>query len=168
MDGELIETPIESNVNSLIARFLLFEFAKYFPIQHIASKDTEIAVTGKRASDTLLALLIHSEESYAALMSSKQAVLSQDMPSPSLIVEVVSPGKENRDQDYRYKRTEYAARGVSEYWIIDPKRQRITICLWVEGQYEDTPYEGDRTIQSTIIKDFDLSTAQILDFGQPG
>lgn len=95
MDGELIETPIESNVNSLTARFLLFEFAKYFPIQYIASKDTEIAVTGKRARCRLPALLMHSEESYAALMSSKQAVLLQDMPPPSLIVEIVSLGKEN-------------------------------------------------------------------------
>ena len=94
MDGELIETLIESNVNSLIARFLLFKFAKYFPIQHIASKDTEIAVTGKRVRCRLPTLLIHSEESYAALMSSKQAVLLQDMPPPSLIVEIVSLGEE--------------------------------------------------------------------------
>ena len=167
VDGELVEMPVESNVNALIARFLLFEFARYFPIQRIASKDTEIAVTGKRARCRLPDLLVHSEESSAALMSSKQAVLLQDMPPPSLIVEVVSPGKENRDRDYRYKRTEYAARGVAEYWIIDPEMQRITLCLWVEGQYEDTIYKGDRTIQSTVIEAFDLSVSQILAFGQP-
>ena len=175
VDGELVEMPTESNVNALIARFLLFEFAKYFPIQRIASKNTEIVVTGKRARCRLPELLVHAEESYAALMSSNQAVLLQDMPPPSLIVEVVSPGKENRDQDYRYKRTEYAARGVAEYWIIDPKAQRITLCLWVEGQYEDTIYEGvgkafpekNQPVQSTIIEAFHLSAAQILAFGQP-
>ncbi|MGI8935280.1 MAG: Uma2 family endonuclease [Phormidesmis sp.] len=167
VDGELVEVPTESNVNALIARFLLFEFAKYFPIQRIASKDTEIAVTGKRARCRLPDLLVHSEESYAALMSSKQAVLLQDMPPPSLVVEVVSPGKENRDRDYRYKRTEYAARGVAEYWIIDPEAQKMTLCLWVEGQYEDTLYEDNRTIQSTVIKAFNLSAAQILAFGHP-
>ncbi len=167
VDGALVEMPAESNVNALIARFLLFEFAKYFPIPRIASKDTEIAVTGKRARCRLPDLLIHSEESYAALMNSKQAVVLPDMPPPSLIVEVVSPGKENRDRDYRYKRTEYAARGVSEYWIIDPEAQKITLCLWVEGQYEDTLYEGSRTIQSTVIEAFALSADQILAFGQP-
>lgn len=167
VNGKLVEMSIESNVNVLIARFLLFEFAKYFPIQRIASKDTEVAVTGKRASCRLPDLLIHSEDSYAALMSAKQAVLLPDMPPPSLIVEVVSPGKDNRDRDYRYKHTEYAARGVAEYWIVDPEVQEITLCLWVAGQYEDTVYEGDRKIQSTVIEAFDLSAAQILAFGQP-
>ena len=174
VDGELVEMLTESNVNALIARFLLFEFAKYFPIQRIASKNTEIAVTGKLARCRLPNLLIHSEDSYAALMSSKQAVLLPDMPPPSLIVEVVSPGKENRDRDYRYKHTEYAARGVTEYWIIDPEAQRITLCR-VEGQDEDTIYEGvgkafpeeNRPIQSTVTEAFDLSAARFLAFGQP-
>lgn len=164
--GALIEMPTESTVNALIARFLLFELAKYFPIQQIASKDTEIEVSGSRATCRLPDLLVHSEESYAALMQSKQSVLRHGMPPPSLIVEVVSPGKANRDRDYRYKRTEYAARGVAEYWIIDPDEQRITLCLWVDGQYEDTIYKCDRTLKSTTIPDFNLSTDQILAFGQ--
>ena len=61
--------PTESNVNALIARFLLFEFAKYFLIQRIAFKDTEIAVTGKRVRCRLPDLLIHLEESYARAIS---------------------------------------------------------------------------------------------------
>ena len=36
-----------------------------------------------------------------------------DMPPPLLVVEVVSPNQKKRD--YRYKRTEYAARGIAEY-----------------------------------------------------
>ena len=87
------------------------------------------------------------------------------MPPPALVIEIVSPGQENRDRDYRYKRTEYAARGISEYWIIDPLQQ-VTLCLWVNGQYEDTVYTGDVAIRSTSAPEFDLSAAQILAFGQ--
>lgn len=165
-NGALVEMPTESTINALIARFLLFELAKYFPIQLIASKDTEIEVSGSRATCRLPDLLVHSEESYAAIRESRQSVLRHGMPAPSLVVEVVSPGKTNRDRDYRYKRTEYAARGVSEYWIIDPDEQRITVCLWVDGQYEDTVYRDDLPLKSSIIPDFALSTAQILAFGQ--
>jgi Uma2 family endonuclease len=87
------------------------------------------------------------------------------MPPPALVIEVVSPGPENRDRDYRYKRTEYAARGISEYWIIDPEMQQITLCLWVNGQYEDTVYTRDTPILSTVIPNFSLSSTQILAFG---
>lgn len=62
------------------------------------------------------------------------------MPPPLLVVEVVSPGQENRD--YRYKRSEYAARGIAEYWIVDPMQQRVMVLEWVEGLYEEKVYEG--------------------------
>jgi Uma2 family endonuclease len=166
VDGVLIEMPVESQANAAIARFLLFELAKYIPLARLAHKDTEIEVTGRRTRCRVPDLLVHSEESYTAISDAKQAVLLRDMPPPSLIIEVVSPGKANRDRDYRYKRTEYAARGVSEYWILDPQEQQLTICQWVEGQYEDTLYTGDCKICSSVITDLDLSVAQIFAFGQ--
>lgn len=98
VNGELVAMSTQSNINALIARFLLFEFAKYFPVERIASKDTEIAVTGKRASCRLPDLLVHSEVSYAALMSAKQAFILPDMPPPSLVVEVVLSGEEDRQE----------------------------------------------------------------------
>ena len=57
-----------------------------------------------------------------------------------LVVEGVSPKQEKRD--YRYKRSEYAARGIAEYWIVDPIQQRVTVLEWVEGLYEERVFEG--------------------------
>jgi Uma2 family endonuclease len=161
VDGELVEMPIESQVNARIAKYLFSEFMKHFPLAFIGIKDTEIEVTGRRAKCRLPDLIVHSEESLAALESTTRSILLRDMPPPALVIEVVSPGAENRDRDYRYKRTEYAARGISEYWIIDPEMQKITLCLWVNGQYEDTIYVGDNPIASTVISSFNLSAAQI-------
>jgi Uma2 family endonuclease len=165
VDGELVEIPVESQINASIAKYLLFEFAKYFPIA-LLGWNTEIEVSGRRAKSRLPDLIVHSEESQAALVAAKRAILLRDMLPPQLIVEVVSPGTENRDRDYRYKRTEYAARGIAEYWIIDPEMQQITLCLWVNGQYEDMVYTGDTPISSTVIPSFALSAAHILAFGQ--
>jgi len=165
IDGELVEMPVESQVNATIAKFLLFELVKHFPIAMLAFKDTEIEVSGRRAKCRLPDLMVHSEESYAALIGAKRAILLRDMPPPLVVVEVVSPGTKNRDRDYRYKRTEYAAREIAEYWIIDPEMQQITLCLWVNGQYEDQVYQGDTPIQSTVIPGFNLSAAQVLAFG---
>jgi Uma2 family endonuclease len=165
VDGELVEMPVESQVNARIAKFLLFELAKHFPIVRVCLKDTEIEVAGRRAKCRLPDLMVHSEESYAALSDMKQSILLRDMPPPLLIIEVVSPGTVNRDRDYRYKRTEYAAREITEYWIIDPEMQQVTLCLWVNGQYEDTIYQGDTPMRSTVVPEFNLSAVQVLALG---
>jgi Uma2 family endonuclease len=49
-----------------------------------------------------------------------------------LVMEVVSEGGENRKRDLETKPREYAAAGISEYWIIDPHDQRITV-LTLDG-----------------------------------
>jgi Uma2 family endonuclease len=50
-----------------------------------------------------------------------------------LVVEVVSEGEENRKRDLITKRQEYAAAGISEYWIVDPQEKQISF-LFLEGQ----------------------------------
>ena len=174
VDGELITMPPETQGNLEIVKYLLFEWAKYVPLQLIAL-GTEIEVTGKRSSCRIPDLLLHTEQSLAALPKDRRATITRDLPPPALVVEVVSPGQKNRDRDYRYKHTEYAARGITEYWIIDAlsrsvsdlrETQKVTVCLWVNGKYEDTVYTGDTPLKSTVIPEFNLSASQILRFAE--
>jgi Uma2 family endonuclease len=44
-------------------------------------------------------------------------------PAPDFIVEILSPTTETNDRTL--KMTDYAAHGVTEYWIIDPVQQSI-------------------------------------------
>lgn len=161
VNGVLVDMPPESEENNDIARMLLFELAKHFPAQLIGHKDTEIEVSGQRATCRIPDLLVHTEASKAAVTAASRATITRDMPPPALVVEVVSPGQANRDRDYRYKHTEYGARGVAEYWIVDPEMQRVTVCLWVNGCFEDTVYTGTESIESTIAEKFALTSAEI-------
>ena len=75
-------------------------------------------------------LIIHSEDSTAALEGRSESCLRVDDPNPLVIVEVVSPGSdtsENYQRDYVQKTAEYAARGISEYWQIDPERDWVRV-----------------------------------------
>ncbi|MBW4688417.1 MAG: Uma2 family endonuclease [Komarekiella atlantica HA4396-MV6] len=105
--------------------------------------------------------MVHTEESYAALIGAPRATLTRDMPPPALVIEIVSPGTANHVRDYRYKRTEYAAREIMEYWIVDPQMRQITICQWVEGQYEDKLFTGVTCIESVVIADWALTVEQV-------
>jgi Uma2 family endonuclease len=160
VDGELVEMPPESQENNDITKYLLFELAKHIPLALIAF-NTEIEVMGRRSQCRLPDLLVHTEESKAALRGATRATITREMPPPALVIEVVPPGAANRARDYRYKRTEYAARGIAEYWIVDPEMQQITVCKWVEGQYEDTAFTGTSRIESDLIPNWERSIEQI-------
>jgi Uma2 family endonuclease len=160
VDGELVAMPPESPGNLAIARFLLVALMQYVPLALIAY-GTEIEVSGKRARCRIPDLLVHSEESLAALAGATRATLTRDMPPPALVVEVVSPGESNHSRDYRHKHTEYAARGIAEYWIIDPEERQVTVCQWIDGRYEDTVVKGSARILSTVVPDLELTVEKL-------
>ena len=79
--------------------------------------------------------------------------------SPLLVVEVVSPDSIKRD--YRFKRSEYAALGIPEYWIVDPIQQQVTILVLDEGLYEETIFTADRQLVSPTLSAITLTPQQI-------
>jgi Uma2 family endonuclease len=83
--------------------------------------------------------------------------------SPLLVVEVVSPDSIKRD--YRYKRSEYAALEIPEYWIVDPLDSKISMLLWDDGLYEEFVFTGTQIISSKTFLDLKLTAGQILAAG---
>jgi Uma2 family endonuclease len=160
VNGALVDMPPENDKNLEIARKLLLLLIKHIPVERV-TWGTEIEVTGRRATCRIPNLLVHTEESKAALAGTARATITRDMPPPALVIEVVSPGQTNRDRDYRYKYTEYAARGIAEYWIVDPETKQITVCQWVNGLYEDTMYEEVEQIQSATVPNLVLTPKEI-------
>lgn len=165
VNGELVPMPPESRLNARIAMFLVLEFAKLVSFRLICCKDTELEVSGKFASARLPDVMVLTEE-LDKILGDARSTITRDMPPPMLVVEVVSPGKENEDRDYRYKRSEYAARGVNEYWIIDPQRQQVTILSLVDGLYEEQVFQGNTPIVSLILPKLKLTTEQLMNAGQ--
>ena len=159
-NGELISVPSESDVNQRIASFLFAFFLGLDIPSYRLRIGTELAVSGARVSVRIPDLLVLSEELAAEMNGATRSIVLMDMPPPLLAVEVVSPKQENRD--YRYKRTEYAARGIAEYWIVDPIEQKVTVLAWVEGLYEEQVFTGDNLIISTVLGDLELTVDRVL------
>ena len=49
-----------------------------------------------------------------------------------LLMEIVSPDAKSRRRDLKEKRRDYAKAGIPEYWIVDPRLEKITV-LKLEG-----------------------------------
>ena len=159
-NGELIPVSSESDINQRIAMFLVAYFLmRGIPSYRIRMK-AEVAVNSGQVGVRVPDLVVYSEELVIAMAGASRSLVFMDMPPPLLVVEVVSPNQASRD--YRYKRSEYAARGIAEYWIVDPIAQKVTVFEWVEGFYEEKIYGGDQAIASPIFSNLELTAAEIL------
>lgn len=164
VNGELAEVPSESDLNNLIAVYLLAEFLRFVPVR-LLRRGTEIVVNGYRTTTRIPDLMVLTEDLAAALTGAKRSVVMPDMPPPALVVEIVSPGTTNEARDYRYKRSEYAARSIAEYWIVDPQQAQITILTLVAGLYEEAVFKGNDRLLSTTLANLALTPAQVLQAG---
>jgi Uma2 family endonuclease len=161
VNGELVEMPSASDLNNVIAMFLLIEFSRFVPAQ-LLRRGTEIVTSGFRSTARIPDLMVLTEEAASALAGSIRSIILPDMPPPALVVELVSPGILNEQRDYRYKRSEYAARGIAEYWPIDPHQAQVVVFSLVAGLYEEKLLEGSERLVSQIFPTLELTASQVL------
>lgn len=77
-----------------------------------------------------------------------------------LVLEVVSPDKPERDRVT--KRAEYALANVSEYWIVDPESQTITVLELADEAYvERGVFERGTNAVSTVLDGFSVDVASV-------
>jgi Uma2 family endonuclease len=159
-NGELLFMPAESDINQRIASFLFALFLGLGIPSYRLRIGLEVAVNSTRVGVRLPDLALLSEEGAEELAGTTRAMVSMDMSAPLLLVEVVSKGQEKRD--YRYKRSEYGARGVAEYWIVDSLAAQVTILELVDGFYEEQEFKDADRLISTVFPELNLTAAQTL------
>ncbi|MBC6476411.1 MAG: Uma2 family endonuclease [Hormoscilla sp. GM7CHS1pb] len=152
-DGRLLFMSSESDLNRRIASFLSAYFLQLGIPFYRLRIGIEVAVSGRRTSVRLPDFTVITEELAQALEGASRSIVMPDMPPPQLAVEVVSPGQENADRDYRYKQSQYEARGIAEYWIVDPIQKQITVLTLVDGLYEEAVFAGDDAIASVLLSE---------------
>jgi Uma2 family endonuclease len=82
-----------------------------------------------------------------------------------LIIEIISPGKENRERDLTVKRQLYAKFGVEEYWIVDSENLSVLIFRLRDQTLKDiATLKGDNQLTSPLLPGFQLKVAAIFNF----
>ena len=79
-----------------------------------------------------------------------------------LVLEVVSPDKPERD--LVVKRNEYAHAQVSEYWIVNPQTETITVLSLGDDTYtEYGSFTRGEAAASALLEGFQLNVAAVFD-----
>ena len=160
IDGKLIKVEPESEENSFIAEYLKRELEPFFGMRRIKIQKTQVEVAPlpgmplNRDPD----LVVLQPEHLVLMKALGKMAITRTMPPPLLLVEVVSPYKSGKDQnfsrDYNEKPQQYAMIGSPEYWIIDPQQGFVEI-NWSpdkgQRQYlKQNTFHGDKLIQSSL------------------
>lgn len=84
-----------------------------------------------------------------------------------LVMEVVSNDKRSHERDYQDKRRDYAKAGIREYWIVDPKEQRVTVLMLEKDAYvEHAAIQGAGVAPSRLLEGFSLDIAAVFAAGK--
>ncbi len=89
-----------------------------------------------------------------------------------LVIEVVST---NWRDDYFVKFTDYEEIGIPEYWIVDyaalggkrfignPKQPTISVCQFIDDEYQISQFRGSNRIISPTFPDLNLTVQQVFE-----
>jgi len=164
-EGELIELPSESELNDLIAHFIylmLIRSGLHYPLARIGR--CELEVTGRPRTRYPDLVVLREEHLH---LRKKRLLITREMAPPQLVVEIVSPGKQNRQRDYTAKRQQYQERGIPEFWLVDPEQQAVTVLFLHNGAYtESGVFQANALLQSPTFPDLNLTARQILTAGE--
>ncbi|MBN3990481.1 MAG: Uma2 family endonuclease [Nostoc sp. NMS2] len=156
-NGVLLEMPPgtgkhEAIITLLLVRFFLEIQKMGLPLQPCPN-GTEV-LTNKQPRRPDICVITNQQ---AQSIESTSAILKT---APPLLVEVVSP--ESVDRDYNQKTSKYAVIGVIEYWIVDPLKNKVTVCLLDNDSYKQTVFTGNQQIISQIFSELTLTAQQVL------
>jgi Uma2 family endonuclease len=85
--------------------------------------------------------------------------------APDIVIEVLSPGAENRRRDLSVKRQLYAKYGVAEYWIVDAENRSVNIYRLLGQSLERAVSLTDADeITSPLLPGFALGVSAIFRF----
>jgi Uma2 family endonuclease len=169
IDGELVELPAEAGLNLDIATFIQMMLIRigipYFLI-HTGRCELQTPVLETKDAANRYPDLVVLRPEHIPLTRNRMTI-TLDMPPPQFVLEVVSPGKTNRDRDYSRKRSQYAAVGIPEYVIADPGDQIIIVLTLDGAEYkESSRHQGVQSIQLRTFPQLRLTAAQIFSAGQ--
>lgn len=84
---------------------------------------------------------------------------------PTIVVEIVSPGKQAWQRDYQEKRDEYLAIGVKEYWVIDRFSRQMTVYQANDGKFSESVIKETGSYTTERLPGFKLKIADLLAAG---
>lgn len=153
-NGRIEVLPMPSIEHQCIANFLLeilMVFVRKHELGRVFGPVTRIRIPGSKHREPDVTFIAKTNQHRHAAQYFKTA---------DLVMEVVSP--DDPDRDYITKRLDYARAGIAEYWIVDPRSQRIMVLTLVKGTrkyHVAGEYTVGQQAASVLLHGFEIDVA---------
>jgi Uma2 family endonuclease len=128
IDGELYVSAAPSFFHQTILANIIVAFADYLREHPIGRIAPGVGVIFDDYNGVIPDLVFATLEKTTKAMPD-----GRFRAAPEIVIEILSPGASNIRRDRHVKLSLYDARGVAEYWIVDPKNRRVEISRRNEG-----------------------------------
>lgn len=154
-DGFVRVLPMPSLLHQWIARFLFLALERFVSERQLG--EVFFAPLPVRLTSTK-----YREPDIVFVRPERIRTMKGQPDGADFVIEIVSEGKESHERDYVEKRAEYAAAGISEYWIVDPEQRTIT-ALTLAGQayVEQGVFHAGDFAASSLLEGFSVRVDEV-------
>ena len=147
IEGELFVSRAPGLTHQLVSGNIFGSFWDYLKVNPIGVIITTPGLILSQYSGVIPDLVFFTQQRGAAIMSGNRLVAA-----PEIVIEILSPGRENITRDRVAKLQLYAKYGVKEYWIVDYENRSLEIYRL-----------SDRTFAAPVVlRDQDEITSPLL------
>src|SRR5690349_8137165 len=152
IEGELFVSCAPGLPHQLVLDNLQFQLNKYLENNSIGTIVPGPSAVFSDHDAVIPDLVFVRDERWDSIVGNHRFVAA-----PDLVIEIVSPGTENRARDLKAKRRLYGRYGVQEYWIVDGENSSVLVFrLTGEGLEEISMLRSDDQISSPLLPGLEL------------
>lgn len=158
--GELIVSTAPDLIHQRTAGNIYFAIRNYLSENEIGEVLTTPGVIFSEYDAAIPDLVFMSNERREEIAAGKRI-----QGAPELVIEIVSPGHENRRRDDVLMRQLYEKFGVAEYWVVDPRQRDVDIYRRSEqGLKMFTTFARDEEITTPLLPNFSCLAGKFFQF----
>jgi Uma2 family endonuclease len=158
LDGDLVTVPAPTVLHQAVSRnleFLLIQFVREHRLGRVFYSPIDVVLGPGGDREVVQPDIVFIGTDRLDIISEQEI-----KGAPDLVVEIISPGTEERDQGY--KRVLYGRYGVREYWIVDPKAEILNMFqLTATGLQLQERFSKEDTMRSPLFSDLSFPLTEI-------
>ena len=158
IEGELFVSRAPGLPHQLVSVNVLYELRKYLDQHSIGTVVPTPGLILSKYSGVIPDIVFFTHARGAEIIANDRL-----NAAPELVIEILSPGRENLARDRVAKRQLYAKHSVREYWIVDSQNRAVEVYRLQNSILESVVIlRGDEEISSPLLTGFRCAVADFL------